>query len=79
MTLKQLLFSDGFGRMWITQEVRDEALFLREFTLRLRHISMQNWRADLETSTRLSTYSEFKSLLDPEEYPNVAGNYFIRK
>ena len=52
--------------MWISQEVGDEALFLREFTLRLQDIAMQNWRADLESSTKLSTYSEFKSLLNPE-------------
>ena len=65
--------------MWISQEVGDEALFLREFTLRLQDIAMQNWRADLESSTKLSTYSEFKSLLNPEKYLKVVGNYFIRK
>ena len=40
---------------------------------------MQNWRADLESSTKLSTCSEFKSLLNPGKYLKVVGNYFIRK
>ena len=77
--LKQLLFSNGFGHVWISQEVGDEALFLREFTLRLQDIARQNWRADLESSAKLSTYSEFKSLLNPEKYLKVVKNYFIRK
>ena len=64
--LKQLLFSNGFGHVWISQEVGDEALFLREFTFRLQDIAWRNWRADLESSAKLSTYSEFKSLLNPE-------------
>ena len=66
--LKQLLFSNGFGHVWIGQEVGDEALFLREFTLRLQDIARQNWRADLESRDKLSTYSEFKSLLNSEKY-----------
>ena len=65
--------------MWISQEVGDEALFLREFTLRLQDIARQNWRADLESSAKLSTYSEFKSLLNSEKYLKVVKNYFIRK
>ena len=77
--LKQLLFSNGFGHVWISQEVGDEAFFLREFTLQLQDIARQNWRADLESSAKLSTYSEFKSLLKPEKYLKVVKNYFIRK
>ena len=77
--LKQLLFSNGFGHVWISQEVGDEALFLREFTLRLQDIARQNWRADLESSAKLSTYSEFKSLLNHEKYLKVVKNYFIGK
>ena len=75
--LKQLLFSNGFGHVWISQEVGGEALFLREFILRLQDIARQNWRADLESSAKLSTNSEFKSLLNPEKYLKVVKNYFI--
>ena len=46
--------------------------------MRLQNIARQNWRADLESSTKLSTYSEFKSLLNPEKYLKVVRNYFIR-
>ena len=47
--------------------------------MRLWDIARQNWRADLESSAKLSTYSEFKSLLNPEKYLKVVKNYFIRK
>ena len=47
--------------------------------LRLQDVARQNWRADLESSTKLSTYSEFKSLLDPEKYLKVVRNRFICK
>ena len=33
----------------------------------------------MESSTKLSTYSEFKLLLNPEKYQKVVGKYFIRK
>ena len=63
--LTQLLISNGFGyvHVWISQEVGDEALFLRETMLWLQDIAMQNWR----------------SLLSPEKYLKVVGNYFICK
>ena len=77
--LMQLLFSNGFGHVWISKEVGDEALFLREFKLGLQDIARQNWRADLESSTKLSTSSEFKSLLNPRKYLKVVKNYFILK
>ena len=65
--------------MWISQEVGNEAPFLGQFTLRLQDTAMQNWRTDLEGSPKLSIYSEFKSLLNPEKYLKAVGNYFIRK
>ena len=54
-------------------------LVTREFMLRLQDIAMQNWRAHPESSTKLSTYSEFKLLLNPKKYLKVVRNYFIRK
>ena len=47
--------------------------------MRLQDIAKQNWRADLESSTKLSTHSEFKSLLNLEKYLKVVKNYFIHK
>ena len=77
--LKQLLFSNSFGHVWISQEVGEEALILRAFTLWLQDIARQNWRADLESSTKLVTYNEYKSLLNIEKYLKVVQNYFICK
>ena len=73
--MKQLVFANRFGDVLISEEVGDKPLLMR---LRL-HIAMQNWRADLESSNEPSTYSEFKSLLNPDKYLNLVGNYFIRK
>ena len=47
--------------------------------LQLQDIAMQNLRADLESSNKLSTYSKFKILLNPEKYLRVVRNYLIRK
>ena len=77
--LKQLLFSNSFGHVWISHEVGEEALFLGAFTLWLQDIARQNWRADLESSTKLITYNEYKSLLNIEKYLKVIHNYFICK
>ena len=39
--LKKLLFSNGFGLVWITQDVRDEEPFMKSVILRLTDIAKQ--------------------------------------
>ena len=42
-------------------------------------IARQTWSNEISTSSKLSTYEEFKTLLNPEKYLQVINNYFIRK
>ena len=66
--LKKLLFSDGFGLVWITQADGDEELVMKSVVLRLTDITKQTWNSEIDSSPKLSTYREFKSLLNPEKY-----------
>ena len=47
--------------------------------LRMTDIAKQTWSNEISTSSKLSTYKEFKTLLNPEKYLQVISNYFIRK
>ena len=41
--LKQLLFSNGFGHVWISQGVDNAELFLKALILRMTDIAKQTW------------------------------------
>ena len=41
--LKQVLFSNGFGHVWISQGVGNEELFLKAMVLRMIDIAKQIW------------------------------------
>ena len=66
--VKNLLFSYGFGEVWIMQGVGDERLFLNLFKQRCRDIDGQGWVNGLSESPKLDTYKHFKSLLQYESY-----------
>ena len=42
-------------------------------------IAKQTWSNEISTSSKLSTYKEYKTLLNPEKYLQVINNYFIRR
>ena len=77
--LEQLLFSNGFGHVWISQGIGDKELFLKAMVLRMTDIARQTWSNEINTSSKVSTYKEFKTLLNPEKYLQVVNNYFIRR
>ena len=64
--VKNLLFRNGFGYAWIHQEVGNEVGFLKSFVQRISDIYRQKWFSDINESPKLSTYSQFKSLPEPE-------------
>ena len=47
--------------------------------LRMTDIAKQTWSNEISTSSKLSTYKEFKTLSNPEKYLQVINNYFIHK
>ena len=42
-------------------------------------IAKQTWSSEISTSSKLSTYKEYKTPLNPEKYLQVINNYFIRR
>ena len=67
-SVKQLLFSLGFGYVWIAQDVGNSVLFIKSFQLRLKDIYKQNWEESLNSCSKADTYRCYKSLLTPEKY-----------
>ena len=53
---KQLLFSNGFGHLWLSRGVGNEELFLKAMILRMTDIAKQTWGNEINTSSKLSTY-----------------------
>ena len=53
--------------------------FLKSFVQRISDIYGQKWFLDINESPKLSTYSQFKSLLEPEKYLNVISSFWARK
>ena len=45
--LKQLLFSNGFGHVWMSQGVVNEELFLKAMVLRMTDIAKQTWSNEI--------------------------------
>jgi hypothetical protein len=66
--VRNLLAQFGFNFIWFSQEVGDSRAFLALFTQRLSDCALQDWNASIQKSSKLSCYSTFKSLLEPEKY-----------
>ena len=77
--IRCLLFSYGFGFVWMSQMVGNRVSFIRTFKTRLVDIFKQGWRSDLDNSSRYVLYREFKSLLNPEKYLFEIVDYKLRK
>ena len=58
--VRTTLFSFGFGIVWVSQGVGNQAKFIREFKQRLVDCSYQGWRDKISTSERFELYREFK-------------------
>ena len=70
--VKDLLFSSGFGRVWIEQDnIPEPDLFLSEFSQRCIDMARQEWHSKFMGSTMLRNYRKFKSSLSFEKYLNM--------
>ena len=70
---KNVLFRNGFGYAWKHQEVVNEVEFLKSF------VCGQKWFLDINENPTLSTYSQFKSLLESELYLHPINSFWARK
>ena len=66
--VRVLLFTYGFGSVWMQQGVGDKVSFLNEFFVRLRDCHCQDWHRSIRNSSKLSIYCTYKSMLEPEKY-----------
>ena len=73
--IKNILFSYGFGHVWILQYVGDENQFMKIFGQRIKNCFTQKWHGFVDESSKTLHYKFFKSLLTPETYLNVDISY----
>ena len=77
--VKKMLFSYGYGCVWLTQSVGDETQLLNSFRLRIEDNFRQEWYIDISENKKLETYKIFKSLLEPEIYLTTKDSFYLRK
>ena len=58
-SVKELLENLGFNYVWLYQGVGNKLLFMENLKIRLTDGFIQNWKAQLQTSTRARTYNLF--------------------
>ena len=73
--IKSLLFEFGFGYAWIAHEIGNKRHFLNLFKRRIKDISIQNWRRNINDSPKDMHYKCFKSNLDVENYLFIDLNF----
>ena len=62
--IREFLFKSGFCFAWISQEIGNTVLFIKQFKQRLIDYYSQNWHDAINSSNRCEFYSSFKSLLN---------------
>ncbi len=66
--VRTLLFSYGFGFVWLSQSIGNVNMFLKQFQIRAIDMFKQDWHSELGDSSRYDVYRQFKSLLQTEFY-----------
>ena len=61
-SVRDLLFSMGFGEVWYNQGVGNCSAFISEFKQRSRDIFQQNWSCELEISSRATFYRSIRNI-----------------
>ena len=76
--IKNCLTRNGFGIIWLCQEVGDDKKFISIFVDRLECCFKQNWHAKLESEEKYSWFYSFKSILQPEKFLLIVTNKWHR-
>ena len=77
--VRNLLFSYGYGYVWIAQDVGDINLFILGFKQRLKDSLQQEWHNSVSNSGKGQLYTQFKSLLNVEFYLSFDLPFYLRK
>ena len=76
--MKMLLYTNGFGHVWLSQGVGNKEAFLKVFKQQMSDCAKQNWSSKLSDSERFTLYSSFKSSLQREKYFDVVTSHYVR-
>jgi len=74
LDIKNILYSYGFGEVWIAQGVENINYFVDIFSQRCKDIDFQNWHNEINTYTSLAFYSQIKQHLCVEDYLTCIDN-----
>ena len=66
--VKDMLFKYAVGFVWLSQEIGNADLFLQQFMQRLKDSALQQWNTDITQNSKLSSYREYKTMLNVERY-----------
>ena len=69
--VKHILLKYGFGWAWENQFVQHESLFIKMFSDRVKDCELQQWKSDVNSMSKLKTYSLFKENREREGYLNL--------
>ena len=65
------LFLNGFGYVWLQQSVGDEKLFLANYFERLKNQYSQIWHMNCNNNRKLIVYKDFKDTFGREFYVSI--------
>ena len=65
---KQLLFSNGYGHVWLFQQAGCENRFLKQFKQTLVDCYTQSWHDKISHSDQNEFYYSFKDVIAKERY-----------
>ena len=77
--VRKLLFSYGYGFIWLSQDIGDINSFIKEFRIRVKDIMQQDWHNSLISSSKANLYSQYKSLLNVESYISLNFPFHLRQ
>ena len=77
--VKLMLFTYGFGYVWISQTVGSPEILINLFTQREKDCLLQNWHGKLTEMSKGEHYKNYKSLLDVETYLSIDISYKYRR
>ena len=69
--IKYMLYSYGFGEVWVNQGVGDVGAFICLFKQRVIDVATQDWHSEILSLPKLRTYCKFKHTLSVEAYIDV--------
>ena len=76
--VKQVLTRNGFGLVWLCQDVGNEREFLAELKDRMIACFKQNWHSKIEENEKYTWFYSFKNIFQPEKYLSSLTNKWHR-